>query len=304
MNAQTANNECAEQQSIMKYFCVHCCDVSNQWNLYHAFDSVEGVYDHWFANHTNLSISKPFLFYALELVGCHYCTYFGLYNRLRTHHANNHPTESLVITRQSNREQCALCFYTGSDLINHLSHTHELVMKTDIFNPICFTRNTLAELLAIDVHRKRQCGYCGLTFDTDSEAQQHHGFMHWDREMAIIEWSDEKPNQISYLICGTCHWPITPNDYFAHIEMDQRIFQTTVHSAYDAAAQEKCSAQDIHYKLYQDYLKTKVVFRNGLILFKQNLIFSEFDDIQQFNVVVNEIIESVRFGGGGCLKCE
>lgn len=287
MNSQT------QEHPSIKYFCVHCCDVSNQWNLYFAFETVQDVHSHWLSNHTQLAVSKPFLFYALEIMGCHYCTYSGLFGRLCNHHANNHPTEPLVITRRSNREQCALCHYIGPDVVNHFMQTHELVLKTNIFNPVCFTRNTLAELLSIDIHKRRQCGHCGLIFETDSEAQQHHGYMHQDKETQLIEQSDEKPNQISYLICGLCKRPINPEDFYAHVEMDQSIFQFTA----DRIPQDPTQnyATNYYCNLYQDYLKTKVVFRNGLILFKQNLILSEYDDVQYFSRLVNRIVGNVQF---------
>lgn len=203
---------------------------------------------------------------------------------MHKHHVNHHPNEALAIARYSNRQQCALCFHTGPDLVDHFMPTHELVLKAGIFNPVCFTRDTLDELLAIDIHRERICGHCGATFETDHEANEHHYDMHADKCKLVIEANNARRNQMLYLICGLCDETVQPEDYFSHIEMDQSIFQ------FSAASCQGDPSTIYYHKLYRDYLRTKVVFGNRLVVFKQNLIFSEYDDSQQFANLANRIV--------------
>lgn len=276
-------NRQSEHVAVRKYFCVHCRDESMRFLCY-SFGTLENVYGHWLSNHTELPVAKPFLFYAVDLVGCHYCAYTGLCGRLCHHHDNKHPNESLAITRPSNRQQCALCFHTGPDLGVHFMQTHELVLEANIFNPVCLTPDTLAELLTIDIHRKRLCEHCGATFETDHEANEHHYDMHTDERKSVIQTNDVQPNQISHLICGLCNATVRPEHYFGHIEMDQSIFQIS------NASFQGDPWESYYQKLYMDYLRTKVVFGNRLVVFKQNLIFSEYDDSQQFADLANRLV--------------
>lgn len=273
-----------EDVAIRKYFCLHCRDESMQFLCY-SFETLDNVYGHWLANHTELPEAKPFLFYVVDFVGCHYCAYSGLFGRLCKHHANHHPNEPMAVATQSNHQQCALCFHSGPDLGDHFMQTHALVLRADIFNPICFTRDTLAELLTIDIHRKRLCQHCGATFETDHEAKEHHYDMHSDEIKSVIEANDVKPNQVAYLICGLCDETVRPEDYFSHIEMDQSLFMNSSVGSF------RGDPSTVYYrKLYKDYLRTKVVFGNRLVVFKQNLISSEYDDSQQFTELANHLV--------------
>lgn len=271
-----------------KYLCVHCRDESTQFLCY-SFETLDDVYGHWLSNHTELPVAKQFLFYYAEFVGCHYCGFSGFYGRLRKHHANNHPNNAMIVTRQIEREQCAFCHHTGHNMPLHFVQTHRLVLEAGVFNPVCFTRNTLAELLAIDIHRKRLCGHCGATFETNHEANEHHYNIHSDKQKSVIEVNDVRPNQISYLICGLCGNPTRPEDYYAHVEMDQAIFSFQP-TQFSVDPREPNPAVSYYNKLYKDYLKTKVVFGNRLVVFKQNLIDSEYDDSQQFADLINQIV--------------
>lgn len=286
MNAQAL----LSQQQTRRYFCAHCHD-SDDWFLVFSFETIDDVYGHWLSNHTELPTAESFLFYAVELVGCHYCHYSGLYDRLRKHHEEKHSDDPFVVARKINRNQCALCYYTEPNLPNHFQQTHQQVLKAHIFNPVCFTRENLAELLTIDIHQKRRCGYCGETFETDHEIQQHHFYMHLDKEALFYEWRDKDPHEISYLICGRCNRKLDPEQYYRHIEIDQAIFQSS-NNRITVNEHINESNHTEYFRLYRDYLKTRVIFGNGMILFKQNLIFSEYDDSQQFAEAVDSLLHS------------
>lgn len=272
-----------------RYFCAHCHE-SDDWFLVFSFETIDDVYGHWLSNHTELPKAKPFLFYVVELVGCYYCHYSGLYDRLRKHHADKHPDDQFVVARKMNREQCAFCYYIGPDLANHVQQTHKQVLKADIFNPVCFLQENLRQYLAIDIHRKRQCGYCGETFETDHECQQHQFYEHLGKTKSIYEWRAKAPYEIAYIRCGRCNSEIEPQHYYKHVEIDRAVFLSS-NKSQSATYQDKDERKYAEYfQLYQDYLKTKVIFANGMICFKQNLIFSEYDDTQAFDDTVNRII--------------
>lgn len=44
-------------------------------------------------------------------------------------------------------------------------------------------------------------------------------------------------------------------------------------------------------RLIRNYLKTKVVFGNGLVLTKQNLLNTKYDDSKQFDVFIEALIK-------------
>lgn len=234
----------------------------------------------------------PFQFSAVEPVGCHYCRYSGLFGSLCYHHSIHHSDKSLIIARQTNRKQCALCYFSGPDLVNHFLQSHELVMNADIFNPICFTPDTLTELLSMDLHRRRRCGICGAVFETDHETQEHHYNVHWNIENVTIELVDRAPNQISHLICGLCNHIIQPEHYLAHVELDQKKIQSTadrMRPVHEQEHQNQNHDTNFYHKQYQNHLRTKVVFNNGLTVYKQNLTLSEYDDGHLVEMVIRMV---------------
>lgn len=274
-----------------RFFCAHCHD-SDDWFLVFSFETIDDVYGHWLSNHTELPKAKQFLYYAIELVGCYYCHYSGLYDRLRKHHSNNHPDDVFVATRKMNREQCAFCYYIGPNLANHVQQTHQQVLESRIFNPVCYTRDSLRALLAIDIHKKQRCGYCGDIFETEHEATQHHFYEHLGKTKLFYEWRDKDPHQISYIKCGRCDGEIEAEHYYRHVEIDQAIFHTTKRNGDDNKSDPDSEYYAEYFRLYQDYLKTKVIFGNGLICFKQNLIFSDYDDTDAFARTVDRLLNT------------
>lgn len=181
------------QQPSPKYFCVHC-DPS-PFNYWFAHDSVEKVHAHWLSNHTELPVAKPFQFYAVELVECVYCKFSGIFNYVKGHHKNNHGDQPFVVQRQHNTQKqlCAMCLYTGPDLANHFQQMHTAFASSDavVFNSIRFAPEFLAEMLAIDVHQRFQCGHCGAAFETDHEAKWHCGEQHGNlKDWQVVQLPD------------------------------------------------------------------------------------------------------------------
>lgn len=255
----------SHEKSWPKYFCVYC-DPS-PYTYWHSYDAVEKVHAHWLSNHTEWPVAKPFRFYAMELLGCAHCGHVGLFNYLKTHHEKNHKNMPFVVSRrQQNREQCALCLYRGPDLINHFQQIHTellLSLQSTVFNPICFTSEFLAEMLQNNTHRRFQCGHCGDVFETEHETKWHsfekHG--HLNDEQVVQEAG--VPNRILYMVCSICGGAFPSADLYNHILTES---QALTHG---------------FKQVYANYLKVKVVFANGLTVFKQNLACTSYDDSKQ-----------------------
>lgn len=251
------------QSSSPKYFCTYC-DPS-PINFWHSYNTVEKVHAHWLSNHTELPVAKPFQFYAIELLACAYCKCSGTFKYIKTHHQKNHENMPFIVMRQRNAEQCAMCLYHGPDLINHFQRTHTAFASSDdiVFNPICFTPEFLAEMLQNNIHQRFQCGHCGDTFETDHETRWHccekHGNLkHWQ-----VVQQQSVPNYILHVICSICGAEIQSNDLLNHM-----------------VTESQASGHGID-QLYIDYMKLKVVFANGLTVFKQNVACSAYDDSNQ-----------------------
>lgn len=283
-----------------KYFCVYC---SNEYlSPFYSFETVETVYGHWLSNHTEVPNALPFQFFAVDLVGCLYCPFNGLSGRLRIHHGKKHAGQPFAMARASNRQQCALCPFGSSNLVEHFQEKHEFDLKVNLCNPVCYAPETLAELLSIDIRQKRQCGHCAAVFETDHEAEIHHYTMHPDRSDLVIKWNGmENPNPISHMICTMCNQKPESNDLCEHMEQDFTWFELSNYGNYlydgDSSGGSN-EASKVYFKLLDIFLRTKVVFNNGLVVFKQNLLFSQFDDIQQFQAIALQIANSIQGGTG------
>lgn len=255
---------------VRKYFCVHCYSANNL--DFFSSESIENVYGHWLSNHTELPVALPFQFYAVDLVGCSYCRFSGYYGKVNVHHQERHPDEPFVCVRAENRQQCAMCHYSGADILSHFEQSHGQNYQTSIFNPNCFTQELLANLFMIDIHKKRRCNYCGDSFETDHEVKMHSFVAHANLNASFVESNDEQPNEISYLICALCDGKFAPAGFLNHIDGESKIWA------------QRFSGQSV--ELYRSYMKTKVVFANGLVAFKQNLVFSPYDDSKQIQEMI------------------
>lgn len=274
------------QKPIKKYFCVHCRDMRQFLNYVYSFDSIETVHGHWLSNHTDVPHALPFQFYAIDFVACLYCSHSGLIGKVKAHHAEKHTSVPFVVVRASNRNQCAFCLYDGPNLAEHTLNQHNFLLECDLFNPVCFTPERLTDLLANNFHQKRQCGQCQMVFETDHEVEIHHFKQHPNVDLLRLPWNGAGPCDVAHLICHFCYSHVEPHNFYAHIAQDLNTFNVfatdtssddTKHKRYGTSTAER-----FLHKLMEAFLKTKVVFHNGLVAFKQNLLLSQFDDSQQF----------------------
>lgn len=246
------------------YLCVHCCS-SNSSDSY-AFETIESVYGHWLSNHTELPIAKPFLFYVVAMAGCYYCNYSGYYDLLKKHHGKHHANAPFVVVRRRNRQECAMCYFSEGDIMTHFQQMHD-DLQTGINNPLCYSEDMLANILAIDIHKKHRCCYCGDIFETEHEIKIHSSEKHPTQIESFLRGNDLRPNDVSYIICGFCNARIEPAEYLTHVKVEVENVRE-------------------HSEIFANFLKTKVVFGNGLVAFKQNLILSPYDDSNQVQALI------------------
>lgn len=177
----------------MTFFCMHCMDA-NECNESNS-GTLEDVYGHWLSGHTDLNDVKPFLFYVTRFVTCFHCNEVSNYHKMIEHHQKAHPEKKFVVVSQ-NRQECALCQFTGDDMTAHFDDEHKGPIQPYLTNPKFFNsarwpERLLNRILAIDIHKKRQCGHCGEIFETQYEADAHHLGVHTE-EVVCNEYFDTK----------------------------------------------------------------------------------------------------------------
>lgn len=175
----------------MIFYCVHCTDA-NQLNE-SCYGSIEDVYGHWLSGHTESTDFKPFWFYVTQPIACFHCpNTCASYHDMIEHHHANHADNPFVFVRQSNRNECALCTYVGTEMMEHFASEHDGLLQSKLFNPARLPESLLGDLFAIDIHKKRQCGWCDGMFETQHEIEAHHVVAHSPKMLKSKEYFDGK----------------------------------------------------------------------------------------------------------------
>lgn len=175
----------------MIFYCVHCTDANEVTES--CFGTIEDVYGHWLSGHTDLHDVKPFWFYVTQSVACYHCANFNAnYHEMIEHHRETHADEPFVVVRPKNRKECALCTYIGDDMCEHFATEHDGLLQSKLFNPARLPESLLGDLFAIDIHKKRQCGWCMAIFETQHEVAAHHIAAHSNQSLNATEYFDGK----------------------------------------------------------------------------------------------------------------
>lgn len=175
----------------MIFYCVHCTDANEVTES--CFGTIEDVYGHWLSGHTDLHDVKPFWFYVTQSVACYHCTNFNAnYHEMIEHHRETHADEPFVAVRPKNPKECALCTYIGDDMCEHFASEHDGLLQSKLFNPARLPESLLGDLFAIDIHKKRQCGWCKAIFETQHEIAAHHNTAHSKQSLNATEYFDGK----------------------------------------------------------------------------------------------------------------
>lgn len=162
--------------------------------------------------------------------------------------------------------KCGLCpNREQKELVKHSESVHQLMHKTDLFSPITLAKDILKKLLNIRGHKKWKCGHCGEVFESKNDFKDHY-----DRIHDSLEYFEEKfyDNTSVHLLSGCCEMKLDPSELIDHLKQHH--------------ITSKCL-------LKQFYWRTKVVFGNGLVLNKHNLLGTDIDDSQEFDEFVKTI---------------
>lgn len=234
------------------YFCGHCANRT-------MYANVDQVYDHWTKHHAN-NTSKSFRFEIAQLAKCRYCDAISTFDGLKMHQHYEHPTKQFAIQNLFDANKCGLC---ASDcdraLIRHFEQNHKMILSTNVFDPIVLTDNVLKELVNVEGHKKFKCGRCMKMFETNEAFCKHH-----DREHYSLKACSERvyDNKSVHTICELCQDKIEPNQLFSHLK---------VHNIVSVDLLKKF------------FLEAKVLFGNGLVLNKLNLLGTKYDDCEEID---------------------
>lgn len=278
-----------------KFCCVHCQDETNSCE---SFESIADLYAHWLTLHG----TRPFQFYINSLVACFYCETVGLYRNIIEHMIQNHPDDTKIIVNPKNRSYCSVCHYKGDDLNQHFANMHDIILQTNVFSAVCLPDDTLMDLLAFDVHKKKMCGYCDEVFESKPLIEEHQSILHASKKAFFTEFFDDES---AYLICGYCKCQIRRSKYLSHVDQSHVYKFNCTKCAFDTS---KLSAlidhdKEVHHLnslnfhcsefmdlLKKHYFETRIVFGNGLVLNKYNLLGTKYDDSSRFVEFIEALI--------------
>ncbi|XP_055305003.1 uncharacterized protein LOC129569846 [Sitodiplosis mosellana] len=254
-------------KSIM-FICFHC---HNQTNF--SSETFADVYNHWECNHGAL----PFRFMAYGKAACFYCDKVDVFSHLLGHHKHRHPTKIFIVVDRENKSKCGLCHkqFSPTEMVEHFKSQHDPLSYVEIKSPVCFSQSEMDQLLSIRL----------------------------SEEIDITQ-------QIEGLICGNCkdgrEMDMSETSFMKHIEHDadtlkfkcsactfsgKSIQQTVQHeiSAHKLPKDIMKHVKILTNQLERRYFRTKVVFANGLVLFKHNTLNTTFDDRKEIWPLIKRI---------------
>lgn len=255
----TANNARNDRNII--FHCGNCNE--NGANL---FADVHKIYNHCHTKHKPMN----YKFKISHLIGCHYCEYISNFREMIKHQKMVHRQRLLAIESILNPEKCGICNKKVGDIAVHCEKEHEMLKFTKVAEPVHMKEDLLLEL---------------STFHCDF-------------------------NTIQYLISGCCYEqiPVTMNGLLHHILCHLEPINCTrcSFSSSDGFkfAKHNCvqATNDILTKfrrnLHDIFFDTRIVFKNGLIVTRANLIGTGYDNDQSFafDIFINELM-NIHEGG-------
>ncbi|XP_031636739.1 uncharacterized protein LOC116349459 [Contarinia nasturtii] len=258
-----------------EWMCFHCNEAKVQNIKDFVFSTLDELNDHWRFQHSAL----PFKYLLIDLMQCHIgkCRYFSNFQGLRKHHHKQHQKDIFVAAQNG---RCVLCFYAGKDLDKHHCEQLDLIIELRLSNPVMYTEETVAELQTLNGNRRFDCKHCNIIFDTQQEVMYHHRKNHGHQ---VINIGINGTRPIAGLICGCCKMDISPQTHVSHLK---------------AVAQERWSKGKTWNAWYRqfimDFLKTKVLFDNGLVVYKQNLVATNIGGYSGFKNLAEQLYESLN----------
>lgn len=251
----------------MRFCCLYC-------NF--GGPSANEIYNHWKASHTGLIISSPFRFFTIGIARCFYCSAFGTFRSLLEHTKKRHSEQILVITNQLDKKKCGICHQHPKEMYAHFRTQHG--DSIDLIDPIWLNDQSLGDLLKIDVQRKENGNES--TVNAGVEAKQLH------------------------TICGCCQEKIETHQFLTHIsnhpfeftctgcdfrttDMNEIVAHEKYQHSIDTSAKRSTEYSEW---LMKQFLDTKIVFDNGLIVTNHNLRNTKYVD--NFATFVKNLLQS------------
>lgn len=288
-------------QPLVFYYCAHCLDTNESGESIGG--TINDVYSHWQSAHI---INLPFQFSVAQIAVCHFGDAVGTYRELMKHQQQAHAGERLAIVNYQDRTKCGICLKSvGESIVDHFDLEHKTIAQADIFNPMRLSEQQLDELLAIDIHKKRQCGHCEAIFETENEMSIHHSIGHEHETKMSKPYND---NRNPFLICGYCQQKIDRTAYFSHIKMHPYVFKCwkcTYHTndlvtliIHDRQLHER-DTLNYHCAMFADWVrshfyKSRIVFPNGLALKASNVLGTKFDESKVFEMFLDGMVDVVK----------
>lgn len=279
--------------SLLNSLAYHCAHCLREYKDSCQYDTIEKVFKHWKQRHTKPDNFQPFRFHAVDMITCFHCDFIGVYQAVKEHHNEEHPNEQFAVVALNDDQKCALCPFLGVNITKHFDECHKAVLYENNFNPTAMPEACLKELLKTNLNYRYQCSGCARCFDQEHTLIEHIERTHPD---SGVFSKPVQSNVIKMIILPCCSDEETKTDnLFKHLESHQRDYKCP---GCDFVA-KSIHVIDAHYKVHTtmppmdlaahvkqillaDYLSTNVVFGTGLIVTKQNLLGTQFDDMNQF----------------------
>lgn len=294
-----------DQSQLLKhtiFFCVHCLESKAVLKSFSG--TIDDVSAHWLIEHLDESNSKPFQFYAVALVGCFYCDEVGIYHDLLKHHQEKHPNTVFVVVDQKNPMKCGMCNFKDGNLAEHFTQQHHPSSVPKVFNPIYYSEERVAALLAANTTKKYQCEECNGKFETYDEIGEHFSNAHNGQTIRSKEVIDYRTTP-DHVICGYCHKKYDHHRYLAHLSEHDFSFRCTACSYQsgdlsDIARHEKLKhnidSLEYHCSIFPHWIKkklsnTNLVFDNGLVLKSYNLLETKYDDSKLLDMHIHSYLD-------------
>lgn len=264
------------------FVCAHCYRANATLAYYYA--TAHDVHTHWQRFHGKSMEPKPFQFYTTELMACFHCNAISTFDGLRKHHNEKHAAEPFVIRSNA-----------GANSV-------EISRIRKNFNPKPFSKELLSHLQSIDVNAKYQCLRCKQFFDTEQSYNEHQVAQHPTQIRQFVRVLD---NELDYCIAACCSKCIQPMDMIEHLQMSPHCFECSgcafkTSDIFEMATHRtKQHGIDTNQRKFLTafvrnvFWRTEFVFRNGLVVNKNNLFLSTFFDWEQYEKFIQWKLQKV-----------
>lgn len=230
------------------------------------------MYQHWVTIHAD--DPKPFEFYAIALLICFHCDTIGIFHDLVKHHKEQHSDQQFTIIDRMDANKCGICQYKDGNLVNHFKTKHESAINLTCINPIAYSEQRIDELLSIKLHQN----------------------------------VDNEQNHPVHLICILCQKKVKPDAYLNHYNEHSYVFSCTrcifrandfveliIHEKY----KHNIDSVDDDCLIFlnwikENFMETKLVFGNGLILQNWNVVETKFDERKQFDEFIGDFVQKKK----------